>query len=190
MIDAGSSLVKYNNRMNKVYFLRHGESHANKKQICAGHLDVALTEKGRQEAEDAGREIMDKGTKIDLIISSPLVRAFGTAKIVADVLGYPSDKIIKSDLLKERFRGDLEGGPSSAHRGMTDEELVRKGAESEAEMISRAIELISYVKSLDAENILIVSHNQFGKLLLANLINKRFGEMDVLHNAKIFELPV
>ncbi len=63
----------------KLYFVRHGESTTNKAEQYTGQLDVGLTDYGREQAVTAGRVITEQGLKVDLIISSPLVRAHDTA---------------------------------------------------------------------------------------------------------------
>ena len=41
--------------MHKVVLLRHGESVWNKENLFTGWTDVDLSDKGRQEAKEAGR---------------------------------------------------------------------------------------------------------------------------------------
>ena len=36
-------------------FLRHGESRANRERWLSGHVDIGLTERGREQARQAGR---------------------------------------------------------------------------------------------------------------------------------------
>jgi broad specificity phosphatase PhoE len=176
--------------MQKVYFLRHGESTSNIANTCAGHTDVGLTDFGRAQAKSAGKEILESGIDFDIIISSPLIRALDTAKIVANTIGYPENQIIDTDLLKERFRGDYEGQPSTLQHGKTNSQLIEHGAESEKEMIDRIKKLFKYIKSLDADNILLVSHNQLGRQTTAYLTDKKFDEVEKLPNVHLFELPI
>ncbi|PID32891.1 hypothetical protein CR956_00085 [Candidatus Saccharibacteria bacterium] len=176
--------------MNQIFFVRHGESEANRLDMCAGHTDVALTEKGIDQARQAGQELVDSGQKIDLIISSPLKRAHSTAVIIARALQYPEDEIMIEDDAIERFRGDLEGKPSSAQDGMTNAEYIEHGAESEADMLARAKRLLEKVKKLEGESCLIVSHNQFGQTLVAYTRGMARGEVEKLPNAHVFPLDI
>lgn len=93
--------------MKRLYFIRHGQSVLNLEETYAGQLDTPLTDYGREQAKIAGMETALIG--IDIIISSPLSRAYETAQIVAREIGYPEHDIITYDLLKERSLGSLQG---------------------------------------------------------------------------------
>jgi broad specificity phosphatase PhoE len=92
--------------MKKLYFIRHGLSEMNKSGHFAGTIDTPLAEEGRAQAKMAG--IKARELRIDLIVTSPLIRASETAEIIARQIGYPKDKIVLSRLLIERHWGDLE----------------------------------------------------------------------------------
>jgi len=94
-----------------IYFIRHGESEANLKHVFAGQKDNSnLTEKGREQAKAEGYKIKELGLNISKIISSPLVRAFDTARIVSEVIGYSKD-IIVDQRITEYDMGSLTGTP-------------------------------------------------------------------------------
>ena len=59
------------------YLVRHGETDWNARQIVQGTTDIPLNERGLEQAARA-RELM-KNIPLDVIYSSPLVRAFRTA---------------------------------------------------------------------------------------------------------------
>jgi len=61
--------------------LRHGESEWNHKNLYTGWCDVTLTERGRQEARDAGRLILENGIEIDHAFTSVLRRASFTTNM-------------------------------------------------------------------------------------------------------------
>ena len=67
--------------MNKLILLRHGQSQWNFENKFTGWKDVALTEKGQNEARKAGQLIKKYKIKIDKIFSSNLQRANKTAEI-------------------------------------------------------------------------------------------------------------
>lgn len=174
--------------MQNIYFIRHGESEANQKHICAGHTDVALTPLGIQQARQAGFELLQSGLQIDLLISSPLLRALDTAKEIAKILNYPEDKIIIRNEAIERYRGSFEGKPTSLQHGISNDQYIAEGAESEEQMKQRAVELLAFAKSRPEDNILIVSHNQFGRSLVAYTMHKDRAEIDRLPNAHIIKI--
>src|SRR5438477_10877116 len=97
--------------MKKLYFIRHGESVANLEQWHAGRIDTPLTEKGRQQAREAGKKARAQKISVDKIVSSPLSRAAETARLIAEEIGYPEDRIELNPMLVERDYGAFSGQP-------------------------------------------------------------------------------
>ncbi len=65
------------------YFVRHGESEANRGRVIQGRQNAKLSERGREHARAAGRWFA--GKRIDAVFSSPLDRALETAKILCKI---------------------------------------------------------------------------------------------------------
>lgn len=172
--------------MQKLFFVRHGESVANEQRICAGHLDVELTELGKQQARVAAEEAQD----YDLIVCSPLKRALDTAMIIASKIHYPSEDIIVNELFIERFRGDLEGQPAHLQDGLTDDDFYMHGAERESQLAERVRSAYDWLRSRPEHNILVVSHNQFGRAFVAEITGRQMNDIDKLPNAHIFEINI
>ena len=86
-----------------LYIVRHGETIWNQEHKVQGIADIPLTQKGKDEA----KELQDliKTLNIDVVISSPLIRARETAKILVDL----SLPINTDDRIKERDWGLNEG---------------------------------------------------------------------------------
>ena len=89
----------------KVLLQRHGESQSNKQNLFTGLMDLDLSEIGLKQGKLAS-EYLINNYKIDKIYSSPLKRAYNTAKFTADKLNL--DIIVKDDLV-EYYAGDWEG---------------------------------------------------------------------------------
>ncbi len=51
--------------MHKLVLLRHGESVWNKENLFTGWMDVDLSEKGREEAKEAGLILREQGYRFD-----------------------------------------------------------------------------------------------------------------------------
>jgi len=56
----------------KLILVRHGESEANFYNYWTGWLDVDLTEKGLEQAKDAGKKIKTAGLLVDVAYESVL----------------------------------------------------------------------------------------------------------------------
>lgn len=88
-----------------ITLLRHGESEGNSKGVLQGQSDYPLTTDGLSQAQKIASYWKSKEMHFDLIISSPLQRAFQTAEVIADYLKIP----IEYDAAwKERYFGDLQ----------------------------------------------------------------------------------
>ena len=95
------------NEINKLFIVRHGEAESNLNNILNGNLDknhYSLTKRGKAQVEKTRNDFKDK--KIDLIFSSPFLRAKETAELIADVLGL---EVIIDDRLREVGVGQFEG---------------------------------------------------------------------------------
>ena len=86
-----------------LYVVRHGETIWNVEHKVQGITDIPLTEKGMKEAEEL-QELIST-LNIDVVISSPLIRARETAKILVDF----KLPINTDDRIKERDWGMNEG---------------------------------------------------------------------------------
>jgi 2,3-bisphosphoglycerate-dependent phosphoglycerate mutase len=89
--------------------LRHGESDWNAKNLFTGWVDVALTDKGRAEAERGGVLMKEAGLLPDVVHTSLQRRAISTACIALDVADRHWIPVRRSWRLNERHYGALQG---------------------------------------------------------------------------------
>jgi len=115
--------------MSFLILVRHGQSAWNLEKKFTGWVDVDLTEKGKLEAEKAGRLIKQKNINIDYFYSSLQKRANNTLKIIQDVLGHKKDPV-KTWCLNERHYGALTG--------LNKIELIKKIGESKVYDLRRS----------------------------------------------------
>lgn len=165
--------------MKSLYFVRHGESEHNVNGLFAGSSDTKLTKQGLQQARLAGKEAKKLG--IDLIVASPLKRAHETAKAIAQEMGYDQEKILAHDLLKERYYGTAELTPYSTKMDHLDS---FSDYETDDEIQKRAEELLKWLDSLPAQNILVVSHGAIGRRL-RKLLKPDHDFYERIPNAKL-----
>jgi len=94
--------------------LRHGESEWNAKNLFTGWVDVALTEKGQDEASRGGRLLTEAGVLPDVLHTSVLRRAIGTAQLALDACERHWIPVKRSWRLNERHYGALQGKDKKA----------------------------------------------------------------------------
>ena len=95
--------------MTKLVLIRHGESEWNKLNLFTGWTDVDLSEKGHQEAENAGKLLKAEGYDFDVCYTSYLKRAIHTLNHVLDGMDRAWLPVVKSWKLNERHYGALQG---------------------------------------------------------------------------------
>lgn len=95
--------------MGQLVLIRHGESTWNRDNRFTGWIDVGLTEKGREEASQAGRLLAEAGYTFDIGFTSLLNRAIITHQIVLEELGLAWLPVQRSWRLNERHYGSLQG---------------------------------------------------------------------------------
>jgi len=91
----------------KLVLVRHGQSEWNLENRFTGWVDVPLSDKGRQEAKQAGVSL--KGMRFDCAFTSVLKRAQDTLKIILEQTGQTSLATEKDQALNERHYGALQG---------------------------------------------------------------------------------
>ncbi len=178
--------------MKTIYFVRHGESEANAAGITAGGgMDVDLTETGRQQAQKVGEALKNKG--IEQIVSSPMKRAYNTAVIVAQTIGYDPAKILINPLFTERHLGELTGAKREQVRTYYDAGILPASAEQTGALYKRIIEGLEWLKTLPANKIVLVSHGGPGRMIRTIYMQEDHSQINSLGrlgNSEIMELSL
>jgi 2,3-bisphosphoglycerate-dependent phosphoglycerate mutase len=93
----------------KLVLVRHGQSIWNVENLFTGWHDVDLSDQGRKEAAQAGRELLKEGFNIDIAFTSVLKRAIRTLWIMLDEMDRMWIPIESCWRLNERHYGALQG---------------------------------------------------------------------------------
>jgi 2,3-bisphosphoglycerate-dependent phosphoglycerate mutase len=111
--------------MYRVVLLRHGESTWNKENRFTGWTDVDLSEKGLEEAKEAGRVLAAEGYTFDLAYTSVLKRAIRTLWLTLDGMDLMWIPVIRDWRLNERHYGALQGLNKSETAAKFGEDQVK-----------------------------------------------------------------
>lgn len=174
----------------KLFLLRHGESTSDIEDRYGGDYDDHLTEKGMQQAREQADKLVGKG--IEVIFSSPRIRATETAGILKSVLGCEL-KVI-DDLRERNAYGILTGMvKSEAKEKYADKvELLKKysytieGAESYEALCERVRSVLDELTSTQHQTIAILTHGGFIRCFLREVM--KMGEIKSLGDCAIVEL--
>ena len=93
-----------------ICFVRHGQTNINHLRMIQGRKDHLLNDTGRLQAKETGIFLKETNEFFDYIYCSPLSRAYETACIIKDILGYDGE-VIKDESFIERDFGDADGKP-------------------------------------------------------------------------------
>lgn len=170
----------------KLIIVRHGETVANTKRIVQGRESNKLTEKGKQQAREAGKQL--KKYKIDMVFCSPLDRCVETLENI--MMEYPIDgEIFMCNLLEERFMGEYVGSnlDDINWKEIDEDNKINRemGVESLVDFRKR-VELFLEDLKLEEGNktVLVVSHEGPVKMMVNKITDK---DMDI-KNAQVIEL--
>ncbi len=95
--------------MKRIVLIRHGESLWNKENRFTGWTNVDLSEKGFEEAFEAGKVLKEKGITFDIAYTSYLKRAVKTLNNVLDAMDLDWIPVLKTWRLNEKHYGMLQG---------------------------------------------------------------------------------
>ena len=140
----------------KVFVVRHGESETNRDGLWTGWMDVALTQKGREDAALA-RNLLSL-VKFDKIYASDLQRAKCTAEIAI-----PGCRYETSALLREINVGDIAGKPLHVVKDCEGKPLNKDGyacfgGETRAELRGRVKAFMQELEVLECQNVAVFAH--------------------------------
>ena len=110
--------------MIKLVLVRHGQSVWNLENKFTGWTDVGLSEKGVEEAKEAGKVLKAKGFSFDVAYTSVLKRATDTLKYILEEM-QEDIPIYYSYKLNERHYGALQGLNKDETRKKYGDEQVR-----------------------------------------------------------------
>jgi 2,3-bisphosphoglycerate-dependent phosphoglycerate mutase len=93
----------------QLVLLRHGQSIWNVENLFTGWTDVDLSDQGRCEAAQAGRELLKEKLAVDIAFTSVLKRAIRTLWIALDEMDRIWIPVERTWRLNERHYGALQG---------------------------------------------------------------------------------
>ena len=171
--------------MKKIYFVRHGESEGNANLIVQTH-EAQLTEKGMAQASVVAGKCIK--LEFETIISSTMIRARQTAEIISAATKKP---IELSNLFVERRRPkEISGKHIDDAESVRFRKAIRENIdinfrfsneENFSDLRNRAHQAMEFLKNHKEENILVVTHGLFLRMIAAYVF---FGEKMTGHECQ------
>lgn len=160
-----------------IYFVRHGETELNAKNIRQGP-EGSLSEKGREQALATAKRFPKNKGRPQIIIASPYERTRETAEIIAKELKM---KVKYSDLLVERRNPSEiighEGGERNVRqivdridKSFHADDLRYSDEENFMDLKKRAKKLLAYIARRREKRIIMVTHGIFLKMVASYML--------------------
>ncbi|MFA6944291.1 MAG: histidine phosphatase family protein [Pedobacter sp.] len=160
----------------KIYFVRHGESFDDVYNEYGSWSERELTPQGIKTAFNIAEKLKKIGLKWDVILASPLKRAWQTGEIIANELNLP---MLDDPYLKERNTYGLLTG---VNKDLAIEEYPEMnaaflegryivGSERYPDFVARIKAWIKAVKIMKYQNIICATHGH----VITALVEELFG---------------
>jgi len=157
----------------KIYITRHSKTVWNQEKRLQGRKDSPLVEEGINNAYALRNYLLD--IQFDCVYSSPIKRAYDTAKLITDHEIITDERLLEmdfgifegqkiSDILKrdDHIYDDLWNHPEKFER-------IPNG-ESYDEVIGRVKDFLEELQTKNYENVLIVTHGMFFINMIAYML--------------------
>lgn len=179
--------------MKRVFLIRHGETDWNKMKIFRGSSEVHLNETGRKQVKRLGKYFSN--IDLELIYSSPRIRAFDTALAVSN----GKTDIVKEEGFADINRGEWEGlshkqvknkWPGLYNKWFSRPQSMKFPGGENIEAVKRRSMKSFNTAVKSRENIAIVSHHVTLRILLCSILGLEsafFRKME-LYTASVTEL--
>ncbi len=160
--------------------LRHGESEWNLQNRFTGWVDVDLSEKGKKEAEEAGKKLKD--IPIHKAYTSILKRAIFTLDIAMKAAGKNGVPTSRDQALNERHYGELQGlnkaetakkfGEEQVHIWRRSYDVAPPGGESLKDTAARTLPYFRKYVLADlkqGKNVILAAHGNSLRSIVMDL---------------------
>ena len=185
--------LDYKEPITKIYFVRHGQTKANKERLLFGQLNWDLNKEGIKQAQRAASRLftvragLAPAPKFDYIISSPLKRAVHTAKIIAVRAGLVPAQIIRDKDLIEKSEGLWEGksywevrrDDPQGYKQWLKDTFRNKPPEGESVLdLDKRVKKFykTVLKKYKGKNIIVVCHSGPIRLFILHLLNANINK--------------
>ena len=169
-----------------IYIARHGQTDWNLLGKWQSRTDVPLNKTGYRQAEKLRDKLAEQGVRFNVAMTSPLVRAVETAKVLLEgshVIAQDNLALIELDM------GDYEGRKEKDVRAVLGDDqydqwrstmmcVPAPGGESITDVARRLQPVVTWL-SQQIGSVLIVGHQYVNMALKAQLCD-RFGRSDLL----------
>ena len=160
-------------KLRRLVMLRHGDTVGNSKERFHGSNDVALSAEGRAQVLEAKHQL--RMEPIDRVVSSPLSRAWASARLVAPGAPIQLDQDLREidfgrweGLTKEEIQAaDPQNYEAWQSQGSS---FDFPGGERRDDFVERVLGALARIQQSGASNVLVVAHKGTIKTIAKQLL--------------------
>lgn len=166
----------------KIYVIRHGQTTGDVENRYGGSYDDHLTAKGVKQAQELAERMGSFG--IEVIYSSPYIRAQETAKILQDLIGVEVKTV---ENLRERNQNGILSGMIKQEAALKYPQLVEQlkdrfatieGAEDYQKFKERVTNAFTEIENSGYEIAAVVTHGGPIRRIFAEILDRE-GTMEI-----------
>jgi len=169
--------------MTELILVRHGQTISNQKKLLQGQSNGVLTEEGKKQACVLAYALKEQS--IDIILTSPLIRAKDTA---VEIAKFHQVEVIENPVLCEWHCGILDGQPAKElaiardKAGLPLADFRPDGGETLREVQARARQFLDEINTkYSGLRVLVCSHGDFLRMLISLLQNISIEEANEIY---------
>lgn len=173
-----------------IYLIRHGESTSDVKEKYDGDYDDHLAENGLRDAQMLAEKLSGKG--IEVIFTSPKIRACETAKVISDML-HCKTRVVDGLAEQDIYSAFVELGknqPEEEYRRLgeilVNRDNVVDGSETYNDFKNRVERSFAEITNQSFESIAIVTHGGPIRCIFREMLG--LGEFQKIGNGAIIQL--
>ena len=160
----------------KILFVRHGESVDDVEDRYGGWADFDLTEKGKRQVAEVAEKIASLNTVFEIVLTSPLKRAFQAAESITNQLNLNLDVL---EYLKERNLNGILTGLTRNEARTKYPKLVKAhsrweyvdGSERTEDFNKRVKNACDYLLGMKHNSVVAVTHGLFLKTFFKEVMD-------------------
>jgi uncharacterized phosphatase len=138
--------------MTRFAIVRHGQTDWNLQKRIQGSTDIPLNSRGRAQAAETGSRL--RGPAWTAVVTSPLLRAHESARIIAGEIDHPAPLVLPE--LTERHHGQIEGLTFAERQLRFPDGSVVPGLESRQAVLDRVLPALERLAVAHPDESLIV----------------------------------
>lgn len=150
----------------ELWLIRHGETDWSRDRRHTGRTDRPLTADGEASARSLATRLA--GVRFDLVLASPLARAWRTAELAGLA---PKPEPLAQEWDYGAYEGRTTAGIQAEHPGWSVWTSPILGGESLAEVAYRADTVIARIRAEGGERAVLVAHAHFLRVLGARWVD-------------------